>query len=464
MKAGWDYNQHSRHREMSRASENEGAASIAPVSAPVSAMDKRQTPSVLWLPGVSRAKCQLPEDIHDARMVEAAGDEEMRRAGAQDPFDKIPATFTGMATWPESTNLHCWACGFTFDNAPAFVATYVSETEKGVEMGVRGVMCTFNCAERWIEDEYHGDPVTLWRMQENLILAYFLTTGILPKKIEAAPRRNNLMQYGGSWTPDEFWERLRALDRRHGLRDHTPNSVISERERMGVVAGILAAHKRPAGVRPANSHAGGLWDLYFKSSAVDSEPLDYVELRDGVPFDGAALASGGAALVSGGAPGGAAGEPDAEPSSAEPAGGEPAGDGPADEICAADNLGGFAEADEAENPDDEMRERLDSDSAESDLEDVPETLVKVRGQRKASQKTTTIPGRISARPAAAMELSDYHGDILDMALAADCDSEPGVRLAELRELVRQLRDAAVPVYLYERAAFSDVDVCRGLTG
>jgi hypothetical protein len=194
-------------------------------------------PSILRLTGITLADYVPVEDMADRRLLDPSTDE----AGAEteitpeeiQPLDKIPRVFTGLEDWPHRTNLRCWWCGFTFDDRPKFEVTYVREAESGIEFGVRGNMCTFNCAEAWIELNYggHANNEKRWRAQDNLCLAYFMFTGRRVSRIKPAPSKTELRQYGGDWDEDLYWRKLRELDPVAGLRDHTPGSVVSERVR-----------------------------------------------------------------------------------------------------------------------------------------------------------------------------------------------------------------------------------------
>jgi hypothetical protein len=233
--------------------------------------DLYRPPNILRIRGVRLADYVPVEDLADARLLEPGTDGGF--LGPDDPapealypYDKIPRVFTGLADWPLSTNLACWVCDRTFDDRPKFVPTYAREGEDGgIEMGVRGNMCTFNCAEQWIEDYLAGEAC--WRAQENLCLAYFLFTGRRAAHIKAAPRKTERARYGGDWDEDTYSQRLRALDPVAGLRDHTPGSVVPERDRpRRALAAIRAGADRgrapaPAASRGLAADARSVWGV-----------------------------------------------------------------------------------------------------------------------------------------------------------------------------------------------------------
>jgi len=204
-------------------------------------------PNILRLTGITLRDYVPVEDVADARLLDNGTDG--RAAEPEDPApesthppDKIPRVFTGLDDWPLHTNLRCWQCDFTFDDRPKFVPTHVREAENGgIEFGVLGNMCTFNCAELWIETHLGGRASNeeRWRAQDNLCLVYLIFTGRRVSRIKPAPRKTELRHYGGDWDEDTFWRRMRELDPVAGLRDHTPGSVVPERDRVRTALAIL---------------------------------------------------------------------------------------------------------------------------------------------------------------------------------------------------------------------------------
>ena len=235
-----------------------------------------QRPNILRLSEVTIGDYVGLEDFVDNQRLLAAGDNG-RGLDSEEPApehihppDKIPRVFTGLEDWLASTNLRCWQCGFAFDGPPKFVPTYVRESDSGgVEFGVHGNMCTFNCAELWVSINYAGKEDQRWRAQENLCLVYFLFTGRRIARIRPAPNKTELRQYGGELDEEAFWQKMRGLDNIAGLRDHTPCSVIPERDRTpavparGRVKSVLAALSGNGGrSAPGSADAAGLTSVW----------------------------------------------------------------------------------------------------------------------------------------------------------------------------------------------------------
>jgi hypothetical protein len=184
-------------------------------------------PNILLLSGISREDYVPVEDIFEEKLCENIKSDFTPTVM---PYDRIPAVFTSLSKWPISTNLRCWSCGFTFDDRPKFIPTYMRENEQGViEFGVLGNTCTFNCSARWINDNMHDNAA--WTARNELYWVYFYFTGYKVTKITPAPSRTELQMYGGNLTEEAFWQKLRELDPQHGLNNHTAGSILPERLR-----------------------------------------------------------------------------------------------------------------------------------------------------------------------------------------------------------------------------------------
>jgi hypothetical protein len=196
-------------------------------------MDKPyQPPSILRLHGIELKDWTPLEDISDQRLLESTTADDPLQ-DAEIPPDRIPRIFTGLKGWPHRTNLPCWQCDCTFDDRPKFVSPYIRESESlGVESGVIGNMCTFNCAQLWIDIMYAGKEEQRRRISDNNCMIYFIFTGVRVARIQPAYPKTERRKYGGTWDEDTFWKKMRELDPVAGLRNHTPGSIIPERNRV----------------------------------------------------------------------------------------------------------------------------------------------------------------------------------------------------------------------------------------
>ncbi len=195
-------------------------------------MDKPyRPPCILRMMGVGLSDWRSPEDLADQKLIDAIQDADPLR-DAEVPPDRIPRIFTSLKRWPHRTNLPCWQCDFTFDDRPKFAAPYIRESESlGIEAGVVGNFCTFNCVQLWTDMMYAGREEQRRRISDNNCHIYFIFTGVRVSRIHPAPWKTEMHKYGGTWTEETFWKKLRDLDPIAGLRNHTPGSVIPERNR-----------------------------------------------------------------------------------------------------------------------------------------------------------------------------------------------------------------------------------------
>ena len=92
-------------------------------------------------------------------------------------------------------------------------------------------------------------------------------TGKTVGHIEPGAAKYSLVFYGGDMDEETYWKKLRELDPAHGLRDHTPGSVLSERERMGLSAKKASQLPSKAGET--------VWDVCRR--AVGAPPAESLE-------------------------------------------------------------------------------------------------------------------------------------------------------------------------------------------
>jgi hypothetical protein len=164
----------------------------------------------------------------------------------EDKYDKKISQYMDETniTYLDDTNLHCWNCSLMFDYNPIFIPTHIKETQNGeLEFGIKGNMCTFNCAMQIILDQTNDGSPERWKYINNLKLLYFIKRGVHIHDIKPAPSKNNLIIYGGTWTPDILYEEIKKLDKLDTHGDIIDNS---EKERANsIVDNIIHKNKIP---------------------------------------------------------------------------------------------------------------------------------------------------------------------------------------------------------------------------
>jgi hypothetical protein len=167
-----------------------------------------KTPNILCLSGITLDDYVPLEDVADERLI---NDDESIDLDNIYPYDKIPQIFTSLDTWPKSTNLCCWSCGFKFNGPPKFVPSYIRELDNTIEIGVLGNMCSFNCAESWIEN-HPMNREERYKMQNNLCYLFFVFTGKRISHIKPSPCKTNLLQYGGTWNEETYLKHMKEIN------------------------------------------------------------------------------------------------------------------------------------------------------------------------------------------------------------------------------------------------------------
>ncbi len=236
-------------------------------------MDKEcKYPNVLRLTGISLEDYRSSEDLLDERLIESAEARppplEKDKPEQGHPYSKIPKVFTEFKNWPKTTNLKCWMSGLNFDTAPVFVGTHITPTEAGVEIGVLGNFYTFSHAADYIDTP--SPPEERSRLREILCTVYKLFTGKTIYHIEAAPKKTEMIEYGGTLSREDYLKKVMALDAKHGLVDHTPGSIRPERERVAAAknSGEIA-NKCVASPKSRDAAAAG-----FDERVASPEPTD----------------------------------------------------------------------------------------------------------------------------------------------------------------------------------------------
>lgn len=165
-----------------------------------------KSPNILSLTGITLKDYISLEDVADERLI---SDNE----NSTDKiyfYNKIPLVFTSLDKWPTTTNLSCWSCGFKFNTVPIFIPKYIREVNDGIEIGVYGNMCSFNCAELWIET-HDMTREEKYKLQNNLCYLYYIFTGKKISYIKASPCKTNLLQYGGNWNEETFIKHMKDI-------------------------------------------------------------------------------------------------------------------------------------------------------------------------------------------------------------------------------------------------------------
>lgn len=119
-------------------------------------------------------------------------------------YTEIPRQFTGVDSWPKSSNLKCWECDLIPDSYPKFIPQYPTYKE-GQEpiCDVYGHFDDWACAARHIEREF---PRNKWDMLSSLCIFEALFSKNKKDKIQPALAKTVMQDYCGAsgLTPAQY--------------------------------------------------------------------------------------------------------------------------------------------------------------------------------------------------------------------------------------------------------------------
>jgi hypothetical protein len=163
---------------------------------------------ILRLTDVNVSDHKSAEDELEERLLEGVD-----KPVLDQEYERLPAEFTGLDDWPSSTNLKCWECKGTFAGAPKFIPTHIRtdpDRPKRYIFTTKGVFATFPQAARWILDHKTGEERDA--DLDRLRIVYQMFTGLRVPFISPAPSVYELVEYGGSMSTDEYWQKICEID------------------------------------------------------------------------------------------------------------------------------------------------------------------------------------------------------------------------------------------------------------
>jgi hypothetical protein len=147
-------------------------------------------------------------------------------------FDKFPLTIASIEDWPKKINLLCWNCTLkihdrpwpipsgidTYCNNDSVVSTLnlpqkktIREKNKNLMIGVDGIACSFACAITYVR--MYDDYSKRQNLENTLKFIYRLLFNKTVLLIQTGPTKNQLLQYGGNCTEDEFRRKIEIIER-----------------------------------------------------------------------------------------------------------------------------------------------------------------------------------------------------------------------------------------------------------
>ena len=123
----------------------------------------------------------------------------------------IPTIYTGLETWPKRITFKCWNCHRKITSMPIFIPhdmalKNVDGMTSVKSARVEGLMCTFSCAMKIINDRYSHDRTMHWTVTNYLLFLCQDFTGSRLDGIISAPSIYETCDYGGEMTAADYYQ------------------------------------------------------------------------------------------------------------------------------------------------------------------------------------------------------------------------------------------------------------------
>lgn len=162
-------------------------------------MNKKSKAKVLFLRGIFLKDCESFSDKFKKHILSDVDD---KGDNLCQVYDTIPKRFTGLDTWPTTTNLKCWFCTCNFSHRPVFVPGREFST-------VNGIFCSFPCSMGWINQQ----PLnTQWEMKEQLKELYYIFNGKRVSVIVPSCDKTYMKEYGGDLSRAKYIKKIKELE------------------------------------------------------------------------------------------------------------------------------------------------------------------------------------------------------------------------------------------------------------
>lgn len=210
---------------------------------------------MLFIKNVSLNDCVSMDDLFEEKLMIQANDLETSYSSnsvssnnIKDTYEKLPYIYTGISSWPKKTNLHCWYCSLVFDDVPIFIPKCVepnnlqylqtdnqfhllserstniisnlgsagNSRESRYAMNREGCFCSFNCALSFI-DLYYPKPHENVDKRGTLEILFYEIYNIHPQKLYKSPSKYEMIQYGGTLSPNEYKQKIYDLQEESGI-------------------------------------------------------------------------------------------------------------------------------------------------------------------------------------------------------------------------------------------------------
>lgn len=123
-------------------------------------------------------------------------------------YSQFPKKFYNVDSWPSKLNICCWACHTKIEEKPYPIPINMQYSGKQTIFGVEGVVCSFPCMARYINESPSNTRWEKTRFMFNLFEVFF---GKKVCQIPAAPSPLDQHKYGGNLSENEYRHRIQTI-------------------------------------------------------------------------------------------------------------------------------------------------------------------------------------------------------------------------------------------------------------
>lgn len=124
-------------------------------------------------------------------------------------YTRFPRKFCGLKTWIENTQIHCFSCTNGFSDRPVPITNSYKKTASGsYEFNVKGIACSFPCAQRYINKSPKNER---WELENMLRIVFYI---FYMKKVETIPEAYDMYEqerFGGTISDSDFRARNKHI-------------------------------------------------------------------------------------------------------------------------------------------------------------------------------------------------------------------------------------------------------------
>jgi hypothetical protein len=124
-------------------------------------------------------------------------------------YTRFPRKFCGLGTWIVNTSIHCFGCSNRFDTRPIPITNnYRKAATNAGEFDVKGIACSFPCAQKYINKMPKNEK---WELEEMLRVVFYI---FHKKRVTNIPEAYDMYEqecFGGTISESDFKARNKHI-------------------------------------------------------------------------------------------------------------------------------------------------------------------------------------------------------------------------------------------------------------